>query len=204
MTWCRQATSHYLSQFGHCLFGHVVSQGHNEVNIIELFFRKRDNITYLLSVSVEECFWKNVWWYPAPSSSAAYHIYASMNWVSIGSDNGLSPVRRQAVIETNAGILLIGTLGTNFSEILIEILTFSFKKMRLRVSSAKRRPFYLGLNVPVTKLITKLNVSSFILGWFVSSVIVQLYACIFLDSDLLERIRVSRIGISHTYLFLKL
>ena len=38
-----------------------------------------------------------------------------------GSDNGLSPGRRQAIIWTNAGILLIGPLGTNFSEILIEI-----------------------------------------------------------------------------------
>ena len=42
----------------------------------------------------------------------------------IGSDNGLSPDRRQAIIWTNAGILLIGPLGTNFSEILIEIQTF--------------------------------------------------------------------------------
>ena len=65
----------------------------------------------------------------------------------IGSDNGLSPDRRQAIIWTNAGLLLIGPLGTNFSEILIEILTFSFKKMRLKVSSAKWRPFCLGLNV---------------------------------------------------------
>ena len=65
----------------------------------------------------------------------------------IGSDNGLSPERRQAIIWTNAGLLLIGPLGTNFSEILIKILTFSFKKMRLKVSSAKRRPFCLGLNV---------------------------------------------------------
>ena len=39
----------------------------------------------------------------------------------IGSDNGLSPGRRQAIIWTNAGILLIGPLGTNFSKILIEI-----------------------------------------------------------------------------------
>ena len=65
----------------------------------------------------------------------------------IGSDNGLSPDRRQAIIWTNAGLLLIGPFGTSFSEILIEILTFSFKKMRLKVSSAKRRPFCLGLNV---------------------------------------------------------
>ena len=65
----------------------------------------------------------------------------------IDSDNGLSPDRRQAIIWTNAVILLIGHLGTNFSEILIEILTFSFKKMRFKVSSAKRQPFCLGLNV---------------------------------------------------------
>ena len=65
----------------------------------------------------------------------------------MASDNGLSPDRRQAIIWTNAGLLLIGPLGTNFSEILIKILAFSFKKMRLKVSSAKRRPFCLGLNV---------------------------------------------------------
>ena len=65
----------------------------------------------------------------------------------IGSDNGLSPSRRQAIIWTNAGILLIGPLGTNFSEISIKILTFSFTKMRLKVSSAKWRRSCLGLNV---------------------------------------------------------
>ena len=36
-----------------------------------------------------------------------------------------------------AGILLIGTLGTNFCEILIEINTISLKKMRLKMSSGK-------------------------------------------------------------------
>ena len=65
---------------------------------------------------------------------------------SIGSDNGLAPGRRQAIIRTNAGILLIRPLGTNFSEFLAKILIFSFKKMRLKVSSAKRRPFCIGLN----------------------------------------------------------
>ena len=39
----------------------------------------------------------------------------------IGSDNGLLHGQRQAIIWTNAGILLIGPLGTNFSEILIAI-----------------------------------------------------------------------------------
>ena len=52
----------------------------------------------------------------------------------IGSDNGLSPGRRQAITLTNAGILLIRTLGTNFSEILGEIHSFSFSKMHLKMS----------------------------------------------------------------------
>ena len=64
----------------------------------------------------------------------------------ISSDNGLSTGRRQAIIWTNAGILLIGNLGTNFSDILSEIKTFSFKKIRLETSSAKWRPFCLVLN----------------------------------------------------------
>ena len=65
----------------------------------------------------------------------------------IGSYNGLSPGRRQAIIWTNAGILLISPLGTNFSEILIEIHTFSFNNIHLKMSSVKWRPFCLCLNV---------------------------------------------------------
>ena len=61
-----------------------------------------------------------------------------------GSDNGLSPGRRQAIIWTNAGILLIGPLGTNFSEIWIKIDIFSFKKMHLKISSGKWRPSCLA------------------------------------------------------------
>ena len=61
--------------------------------------------------------------------------------IIIGSDNGFSPGRHQAIIWTNAGILLIEPLGIYFSEILIEIQTFSFKKMHLKMSSSKRRPF---------------------------------------------------------------
>ena len=66
---------------------------------------------------------------------------------NIDSDNGLSPGWRQAIIWTNAGILLIGPLGTNFSEILIRVFTFSFNKMHVKMSSGKWRPFCLGLNV---------------------------------------------------------
>ena len=67
--------------------------------------------------------------------------------IIIGSDNGLSPGRRQAIIWTNAGILLIGPLAANFSEILIAIETFSFKKMHLKMLCGKCRPFCLGLSV---------------------------------------------------------
>ena len=69
------------------------------------------------------------------------------NLTIIGSDNGLAPGRRQDITWTNVGILLIGPLGTNFSEMLIEIHTFSFKKIHLKMSSGQWRPFCLGLNV---------------------------------------------------------
>ena len=74
------------------------------------------------------------------------HICVS-KLANLGSDNGLSPGQRQAIIWTNDGISLIGPLGTNLSEILIGIQTFSFKKMHLKMSSAKWCPFCLGLNV---------------------------------------------------------
>ena len=54
------------------------------------------------------------------------HICVSKT-IIIGSDNGLSPGRRQAIIWTDAGILLNGPWGTNFSEISIKIYTFSRK-----------------------------------------------------------------------------
>ena len=69
------------------------------------------------------------------------------NLTITSSDNGLSPGRHQAIIWTNAGILTIGPSGTNLSEILIEIQTFSFRKMHPKISSAKWRPFCFGLNV---------------------------------------------------------
>ena len=59
----------------------------------------------------------------------------------IGSDNGLSPGWCQAIIWTNAGILLIEPLGTNFSAISIRIQIFSFKKMHLKMASVKWCPF---------------------------------------------------------------
>ena len=69
-----------------------------------------------------------------------------INLTIIGSDNGLSPGRRQAIIWTK-WILLIGPLGTNFSERLIEVHTFWFKKIYVKISSAEWPPICLGLNV---------------------------------------------------------
>ena len=74
------------------------------------------------------------------------HICIS-NLTIIGPDDGLSPGWRQDIIWTDAGILLIGPWGTNFSEILIGIQTFSFKKIHLKMLFVKQRPFCLGLNV---------------------------------------------------------
>ena len=83
------------------------------------------------------------------------HCQAAITWtngdknmsviqVNFGSDNGLSPIRRQAIILTNAGLLSIGHLGTNFSEILFKTQNFSITKMHLKISSMKWRPFCPG------------------------------------------------------------
>ena len=50
----------------------------------------------------------------------------------------------KAITWTNAGLLLIEPLGTNFSEIWIEIRNISFMKMHSKMSSAKWRPFCPG------------------------------------------------------------
>ena len=93
---------------------------------------------------------EHIWWHHKHYLSTHWgrvtHICVS-DITSISSHNGLSPGRHQAIIRTNAGLLLIRPLGTNFSEILIEILIVSLKKMRLKVSSAKKRPFSLGLDM---------------------------------------------------------
>ena len=81
-----------------------------------------------------------------PHCCRAMHICVSKLTI-IGSDNDLSPGRCQAIIWTNDGILLIGPLGTNFSEILSKNHTLSFRKRHLKTSSAKWWPFCRGLNV---------------------------------------------------------
>ena len=55
------------------------------------------------------------------------HIYISKLTI-IGSNKGFLTGQCQAIIWTNAAILLNGPLGTNLSPILVEIYTFSFQE----------------------------------------------------------------------------
>ena len=68
-------------------------------------------------------------------------IYAWVNNSIIGSGNGLTPVRCQATTRSNADLSSIGLLGTNFSDVWIKIEEFSFKKIHLKMLSAKCWPF---------------------------------------------------------------
>ena len=70
-----------------------------------------------------------------------------MTHVCISDLPNIGADRRQAIIWAITGILLTGTLGTNFSDFLIDIQTFSFNEIHLKMSSATWRPFCLGFNV---------------------------------------------------------
>ena len=74
------------------------------------------------------------------------HSAASIYRDNIGSDNGLSPIRRQAIIYTNCELRSIGPKGTNFDEIFIKIQKFSFRNINLKITSAKWRPFCAGID----------------------------------------------------------
>ena len=160
MAWYCQPTSHYLSQCGPNVWYHIGS-GVEKRRTCRTYPMARPKclmVNFTNSYRICKGHQTNVWWamkvfrlhcigrHELTHWGRVTHICVS-NLPTIGSDNGLSPGRRQAIIWTNAGILLIGPLWTNFSEILIEIPTFSFKKMRLEVQSAKWRPCSLGLNV---------------------------------------------------------
>ena len=116
----------------------------------------------------------------------------------ICSDNGLSPGRRQAIIWTNAGTMLIGPFATNYNESLIEIYTFSFRKMHVKMLFGKCRPFRFGLNVLTIFIKCLSSVSSWIRGcpqrcryWFLerhssdTSYIFRRVSCHYLSSLLM-------------------
>ena len=81
--------------------------------------------------------------FPLTHWGRATHICVG-KLIIIGSDNGLSPCLSpgwgQAIIWTNAGILLIGPLGTNFSEILIEIKENVFESVICEMAAILSRP----------------------------------------------------------------
>ena len=124
------------------------------------------------------------------------HICVS-KLTNIGSDNGLSPGRSQAIIWTNAGILLFGPLGTNFSENLIGIQTSSFRKMPLKMSSAKWCPFSLGLNVLITT-ISHQSWSSAIYTFIDLLIFIQKTWCLLV---LTNRHTVEHVGTARTTMF---
>ena len=71
-------------------------------------------------------------------------MYVSITYAIIDSDNGLSPGRRQAIIRTNARILLIAPKGTDIKEILIAIHAFSFVKIYFKMSPKNGGHFVLA------------------------------------------------------------
>ena len=85
------------------------------------------------------------WWYTSAHWDRVTHKCFSIVTIS-GWDNSLSPDWRQPIIWANAGMLLIWHTGTHFSEIVIKLHTFEFKKMHFKISFAKWRPFCFGLN----------------------------------------------------------
>ena len=110
-------------------------EGHNQTSLSHSFHV----VAQILNMKV----WSTLNSNPLTHWGRVTHICVS-NLTTIGSDNDLSPERCQAIIQTNAGILSIAPLGINFSEISMEIQTFSFRKMHLKSSSAKWRPSCLG------------------------------------------------------------
>ena len=124
-------------------------------------------------------------------------------WTSltiIVSGNGLSLGRRQTIIWTNAEILFIWTWGKNFSEILNEIHTLSFKKMHYKMSSEKWHQFCLCLNVLKIRCQT---IQAFLIGFFHLNLTLSafyFFVCVlknqyFRNLDMEIRIRIFNCGI---------
>ena len=83
------------------------------------------------------------------------------NLIVTGSDNGLSPGQRQAITWTNAALLSIDPLRTNFSEILIEIHVFFQGNVHENVVR-EMAAICLGLNV--LKILWDLFLTYFIMS----------------------------------------
>ena len=107
---------------------------------------------YFLSV----CLWQQCFFNVSKLSIQIQSLLTHWDWVThthfgnltiTGSDNGLWPHQHQAIIWTKAGILITWPLGEKFSEILIEIHTFSYKLMHLKMLSVEWRLNVLMVNL---------------------------------------------------------
>ena len=123
----------------------ISQPGHFKTSMLLLHSNWAVSRVYWLDIYVRQCLlsYNNSF---RPSESYISYICVSKLRI-IASDNGLSPCRCQAIIWTNAGILLIRTLGTSFNETLTKIHTSSSKKMHVQIPSAKWRQFCLCPNV---------------------------------------------------------
>ena len=83
------------------------------------------------------------------------HIHVSKLTI-IGPDNDLSPGRCQAIIWTKDGILLIGSMGKNFIEIVPEIYIHSLKKNAVENVVWNMVAIFPGFNVLKASLNTYL------------------------------------------------
>ena len=90
--------------------------------------------------------WFEIWLSSLTHWGQVKHICVS-ELIIIGSDNGLSPVRHQAIIWTNEGILLVKALGTKFSEILKRNSYIFIQENAYKMLSVQWRYFCPGLNV---------------------------------------------------------
>ena len=114
MACCPTAPSHYLNQCWHTVNWTLWNKLRWNFNQnIMIFILKKTAWKYCLQILVRLVRVLTHW-------GQLKHISVSKLTI-IDSDNGLSPGRCQAIIWTNAGILIIRTLATNFREILSEI-----------------------------------------------------------------------------------
>ena len=108
-----------------------------------------------ITVFKQPLFWKN---YTFGLEKNGHHVadriqyFLEWKWLNfesnltiIGSYNGLSPDWHQAITWTNTGILSIGPLGLNFSEIKKSYIFI--KENAIEFTLVKQQPFCLSLNV---------------------------------------------------------
>ena len=99
--------------------------------------------------------WPGIWyWYIGQQIKATWRKCVSVITAFIGSDNGFTLVRCQAIVWSNDGLLLNEPLRKELIEILIKSYKSLFVTMRSKMPSARWRSFCLGLNMSY-RLVTR-------------------------------------------------